>query len=129
LQQDIGFRHFHDDGNHTSMIDFSRVQILHGRTRDYIVQIQQVQQYQLMALISNVCSQQKAKYRVINRVGVSHLGIYTQNTPLLSNMISDLKQCEFNNIKSSSNIVLFGDNITTSETYQTLLDLLDEKCH
>jgi hypothetical protein len=115
----------HDDGNHTSMIDFSRIHILRGRvkTRDYI--LQQMQQYQLMALISNVCSQSYYKYKFMNRVSIKHLDIYT---PLLSNMISGLKQCEFNTIKSSSDIVLFGDNITTSETYQTLLDILDEKC-
>jgi hypothetical protein len=105
------------------MIDFSRVKILHERTRDYI--LQQVQQYQLMTLISNVCSQNNAKYKLYNQVEVKHLDIYT---PLLSNMISDLKQCEFNSIKSLSNKVLFGDNITTSETYQTLLNILDAKC-
>jgi hypothetical protein len=126
LQQDIQWFHFYFNGKHISMIDFSRVDILRGwhYARDQIVQIQQIQQYQLMALISNVCSQNYDKYRVMNRVEVSHLDIYT---PLLSNMISDLKQCEFNTIKSS-NIVLFGDSITTSETYQTLLELLDEKC-
>jgi hypothetical protein len=107
------------------MIDFTWVSFLRGRARNHIVQIQQVQQYQLMALIGNVCSQNNAKYKLYNQVLVSHLDMYI---PLLSNMISDLKLCEFNNIKSSSNIALFGDNITTSETYQTLLDLLDEKC-
>jgi hypothetical protein len=111
------------------MIDFSRIDNLRDRhkARNHIVQIQQVQQYQLMALIGNVCSQNYDKYRVMNRVSVKHLVTYT---PLLSSMISDLKLCEFNNMKpsSSSNIALFGDNITTSETYQTLLDLLDEKC-
>jgi hypothetical protein len=127
LHQDLSFFHFHDDGNHTSMIDFGRVHILRGwnKTDDYI--LQQVQQYQLMTLISNVCSQNYAKYKVINRVKISLLDEYT-HTQLISNMISELKHCEFNTIKSSSNIVLFGDNITTSETYQNLLDILDEKC-
>ena len=127
VHQDISFFHFHDNGNHTSMIDFNRVSILRGwnKSDDYI--LQQVQQFQLMTLISNVCSQNYGKYKIMNRVKVSLLDEYT-DTQLMSNMTSELKQCEFNTIKSSSNIVLFGDNITTSETYQTLLDILDEKC-
>ncbi|OEU08923.1 hypothetical protein FRACYDRAFT_249266 [Fragilariopsis cylindrus CCMP1102] len=74
-----------------------------------------VQQFQLMTLISNVCSQNYGKYKIMNRVKVSLLDEYT-DTQLMSNMTSELKQ------------FLFGDNITTSETYQTLLDILDEKC-
>jgi hypothetical protein len=105
------------------MIDFGRVDILRGWNKTDENILQKVQFFQLMTFISNVCSQNYDKYKVINRIKVSLFDEYKQ---LNSNMTSELKKCEFNAIKSSS--ILFGDNITTSETYQTLLDILDEKC-
>jgi hypothetical protein len=123
LHQDLSFFHLHDDGMHTSMIDFGRVDILRGWNKTDENILQKVQFFQLMTFISNVCSQNYDKYKVINRIKVSLFDEYKQ---LNSNMTSELKKCEFNAIKSSS--ILFGDNITTSETYQTLLDILDEKC-
>ena len=112
IHQDISFFHFHYDANRVSLIDFNRAELSGNNKR------LQIQQFQLMSLICNVCAQEKEKFEVPNRVSSSNIDELLEKLTSL-NWTLGLEQCEFEN-HSSPTTSLFWKESSTEQIYHTL---------
>ena len=171
IHQDISFDHLHYNKNTkiTSLIDFSRVDVLpdtssvkknkHHQATTRITILQQTQLYQLITILGNVCSASFNKYQIMNRVKKERYLLY-QPIVTSANMTVDLNNCNFHTTtvtttpsdntdintdtnapqdnagpasstapflevpkknKEKNPLLLFGDDISITETYRRLL--------